>query len=187
MGKKLFLFITLIVLISVTMFAEDAAPAKKYSGNTHNTFVLSFGVIGVEASYEYNFNRFLSVMADVSYTTMVFMDEFTAAGKGRWYPFGKRFYLELGLGYSYGKGVTGFIGDMLLGVMTLGIYWAVKDWENDIFRSSGFLVQPGLGWKFDIGKKPGAFVLPIGLGVDIMIKDIPDWLPFLRIGVGYSF
>jgi len=186
LSKKLFLVFIMLALISIATFAYDSAPAGKYSGSTHHTVSFHLALIGAEASYEYNLNRFFSVLGDVAYTTLIFMDEFTVSGKGRVYPFGRAFYLELGLGYSYGKGVVGFVGDMVLCVVTLGIYWLVKDWENDIFRTSGFLIQPGLGWKIDIGK-PGAFVLPISFGVDIMVKDIPDFLPYMRIGVGYSF
>jgi len=179
MGKKFLLMLAIALLVSGSLFAQEQDRAK-------NSIALSFGVVGAEASYERIFNRHLSVLADVSYTTLVFMDEFTASGKGRWYPFGRAFYLEVGLGYTYGKGVVGFMADTLLSVLTFGYYLTTKDFENDNFRTHGFLIQPGLGWKIDIGKQDG-FVLPIGLGIDFKIAEVPDFLPYMRLGLGYSF
>ena len=179
MNKKVLLVFIVLLVISGRVFAQNQERAK-------NSVALSIGIVGAELSYERMFNRHLSVLADVSYTTLIFMDEFTISGKGRWYPFGKAFYLEMGLGYSYGKGVAGFMGDMLLSVLTFGWYLTTKDFEDDIFRSGGFLIQPCMGWKIDIGKND-AFVLPISMGLDIKTGRIPDFMPFLRIGLGYSF
>ena len=180
MKKKIFLIIVILLILSAGAFAQEKE-------RTNSTISLSFGLIGAELSYEYMFNRFLSVMLDASATTMIFVDEFTFSGKGRLYPFGRAFYLELGLGYVYGRGVFNMMGHMLLGVMTLGLYYILIDDLEDDHRTGGFLIQPGLGWKIDIGK-PGGFVLPIGMGVDIKVnKQLPDFMPFLRIGLGYSF
>ena len=179
MKKKIVLILVIMLIAASSLFALTQERAK-------NSLALSFGVVGAEFSYERIFNRYLSVMADVSYTTLIFMDEFTVAGKGRWYPFGKAYYLEMGLGFTYGKGVVGFMADTLLSVLTFGYYLTQKDFENDNFRTPGFLIQPGMGWKIDIGK-PDGFVLPIGLGIDFKIAEIPDFLPFFRIGLGYSF
>ena len=177
MTKRLFLFFIIFVLISGFAFSQERAK---------NIITSSFGVIGAELNYERMFNRRFSVLADVSYTTLIFMDMFTASGKGRWYPFRKAFYLEMGLGYAYGKGAVGFIGDMMLTVMTFGYYLSVKDFENDVFRTGGFLLQGAFGWKIDIGK-PDHLVLPISLGLDIKTGKVPDFLPYLRIGLGYAF
>ena len=179
MKKRILLALIVLLIISGGLSAQDQVRAK-------NSIAVSFGIIGVELGYERIFNRYLSVLADLSYTTLIFMDEFTVSGKGRWYPFGRAFYLEMGLGYSYGKGVTGFVADVLLGTVSFGLYWLVKDFENDVFRTGGFLIQPGLGWKIDIGKQD-RFVLPISLGLDIKTGKVPDFMPYLRIGLGYSF
>jgi len=179
MIKKAILICIVLLVISGALYAQNQYKAK-------NAFSLSFGVIGVELNYERMFNRHFSVLADVSYTTLIFMDEFTVSGIGRVYPFGRAFFLEFGLGYSYGKGVVGFVGDMLLTVLTFGWYLTVKDFENDAFRTGGFLMQPALGWKIDIGRRDH-FVLPITMGVNIKTGKMPDLLPYLRIGLGYAF
>jgi len=179
MIKKTVLLFIVMAAVSGALFAQNQVKAK-------NAVALSFGVFGAGLSYERMFNSHLSVLADVSYTTLIFMDEFTISGKGRWYPFGKTFFLDLGLGYSYGKGVVGFMGDMILTVMTFGWYLTQKDFDNDVFRSGGFLIQPGLGWKIDIGKQD-RFILPIAMGLDIKTGRVPDFMPYLRIGLGYAF
>ena len=179
MSKKNFL--TLVVLCGVIggVFAQNQERAN-------NSIALSFGFIGAQLSYERMFNRYFSVLADTSYTTLILIDEFTLSGKGRVYPFGGAFYLEMGLGLSYGRGVTDFMTNMLLGVLTFGYYFTTLDDDAFFQRKAGFLLQPGLGWKIDIGKTD-AFVLPIGMGLDIKVGKSPDILPYLRIGLGYSF
>ena len=180
MKKRMLLLVIILLIVIGGAFAQEKE-------RTNSTITLGVGILSAAFNYEYNFNRYLSVMADVSCNTLLFAYEYTASGKGRWYPFGRAFYLELGLGYVYGKGIGGMLADMLLGTMTLGLYFlAVEDWQKR-FESGGLLVQPGLGWKIDIGKR-GGFVLPINMGLDIKInKETPDAMPFLRIGLGYSF
>ena len=180
MIKKAILICIVLLIVSGALYAQNQDRAK-------NAFSLTFGVIGAELNYERMFNRHLSVLADVSYTTLIFMDEFTVSGKGRWYPCGRAFFFEMGLGYSYGRGVVGFMGEMLLTIFTFGWYLTVMDTKDDVFRrSGGFLIQPALGWKIDIGKRDG-FVLPITMGLNIKTGKMPDLLPYLRIGVGYAF
>ena len=181
MFKKIVLLIVVLLVISGALFAQDRAK---------NSIALSFGFIGAELSYERIFNRYLSVLGDVSFTTLVFVYDFSASAKTRVYPFGGAFFLDLGMGYTYSTGmVAGFgslIRDMILTVFTFG-YWLKKIDMDDYKPSGGFLFQPGLGWKIDVGK-PDGFVLPISMGLDIKVnKKHPDFMPYLRIGVGYSF
>ena len=187
MGKKIILLLIVLSVISGSVFAQEQdAEAEVKNERAKNSIAGSFGIIGAALSYERIFNRYFSVLADTSYTTLVLIDEFTVAGKGRVYPFGGAFYLEMGLGFSYGRGMTDLMVNMLLGVLTFGYYFTTLEEDDLLKRRAGFLVQPGLGWKIDIGKKDG-FVLPINLGVNIRVGDVPDALPFLRIGLGYSF
>ena len=179
MTKKLLLTFVVLLIISGHVFSQEKERAK-------NAVTLQFGIIGAELSYERMFNRRFSILADVSYTTLIFVDEFTASVKGRWYPFKRAFYLDMGLGYTYGKGAIGMMADMVLGVVSFGYYFLREDYDRNFFRTSGFLIQGGLGWKIDIGKQDH-FVLPIGMGVDVKIGEMPDFLPYIRIGVGYAF
>lgn len=176
MKKKLVLAIIIITIAAGAAFSQDRAK---------NSVAVSFGVIGIEGSYERIINRYFSVLADASYTNLAIVDEFTASAKGRVYPFGKAFYLEMGAGYAYGRSFSNFIGTMVLGIVTFGWYFTQID-EDSFARTGGFLLQPGLGWKIDIGKKDG-FVLPLSMGLDIKTGSRPDILPYLRLGLGYSF
>ena len=179
MRKKSFLALIVLLVFASGIHAQEQRRAK-------NSIAVSFGILGAELSYERMFNRYFSVLADTSYTTLILIDEFTLSGKGRVYPFGGAFYLEMGLGFSYGRGVTDFMTNMLLGVLTFGYYFTTLDDDDFLRRRAGFLLQPGLGWKIDIGK-PDGFVLPINMGMDIRVGSLPDILPYLRIGLGYSF
>jgi len=179
LSKKTFLAVIVLCVVTGGVFAQNAERAK-------NSIAVSVGFIGASLSYERMFNRYFSVLADTSYTTLILIDEFTLSGKGRVYPFGGAFYLEMGLGFSYGRGVTDFMKNMLLGVFTFGYYFTTLSDDDFLKRRAGFLLQPGLGWKIDIGK-PDAFVLPISMGLDIRAGAVPDILPYLRIGLGYSF
>ena len=178
MFKRILIAFIILLIITGVVFGQEQPRAK-------NAMSLSFGFIGSELSYERMFNRHFSVLADVSYTTLLLFDMFTASAKARVYPFGKTFYLDVGLGYVYGRGVFGGVGNLVLGIFTLGYYWAITG-EDPFARTSGFLVQPSLGWKIDIGKQDH-FLLPISMGVDIKIAELSDFLPFIRIGVGYAF
>jgi hypothetical protein len=178
MAKRMLLAFIVLIVVSGGVFAQDEQRAA-------NSLAVSLGVFGAELSYERIFSKRLSILGETSYTTMLFMDEFTVAGKGRLYPFAGAFFLELGLGYSYGMGAVNMMEKMLLGVITLGLYYIfVEEIENP--RTGGFLIQPGLGWKIDIGK-PDGFILPISAGLDIKAGSSPDFTPYVRIGLGYSF
>jgi len=179
MTKKIFLILIVLFLVSGNIFAQNEERAK-------NSVAVSLGIVGAALSYERIFNSHFSVLADVSYTTLVLIEEFTISGKGRVYPFGGSYYLEMGLGYSYGRGPVDMMTHMILGVLTFGWYFTTLDEDDILARRGGFLLQPGMGWKIDIGK-PDGFVLPISMGLNIKTGNVPDVMPYIRIGLGYSF
>jgi len=210
MYKKIIIFSILTVFILSGVFAQED-DAQNHNDQNHevqkqdenhvwakNRIALSAGMIGAELSYERLFSRHFSVLGQVSYSNWIFADSISVSGKARLYPFGKTFYLELGLGYSngynLGDDLTKFIGDLMLGLITFGLWFTTDQFkennkELDSSRDHGLLLQTGLGWNIDIGK-PDGFMLPIGMGLDIRIaaNDIlPPILPYLRIGLGYSF
>ncbi|MCL2706473.1 MAG: hypothetical protein FWE72_09735 [Spirochaetaceae bacterium] len=181
MTKKIIIILIVLSVISGNAFAqyEDEIRAK-------NNLTVSLGFVGAALSYERIFNSHFSVLADISYTTLALIDEFTVSGKGRVYPFGGSYYLEMGLGYSYGRGAVDMMRHMVLGLLTLGWYFTILEEEDLLARRGGFLIQPGMGWKIDIGK-PDGFVLPISMGLDFKSGKILDVMPYVRIGLGYSF
>jgi hypothetical protein len=79
-------------------------------------------------------------------------------------------------------GAAGSVGSFFIWFFTFGL---AGDVSNSL-RIQGLLVSPGLGWKFDPGR-PNGIVIPVNLGVDIVFGPLPDALPYVRVGLGYSF
>ncbi|GHU70360.1 hypothetical protein FACS189450_04670 [Spirochaetia bacterium] len=195
MTKKLFLAAFILIIITGGLFSQEWAepePAK-------NTFTLGVGLLSAELSYERTLSSHFSVLVDASYNYF-FSHGYTAAVRGRWYPWGKVFFLDLGLGYGNSLGINGFSVGLAGGlVVWLFTFTNVNLFEMvDVFgalRSSGPLISPGLGWKIDIGK-PNGFSLTINTGVDVIInlarpvlfEFLPyDYMSYTRVGFGYSF
>jgi len=184
MAKKLLLIFIIFLMISGFAFSRE-----RELSNAKNAISLSFSFIGIEASYERIFNSHFSVLADASYMTLVFMEELTASGKARWYPFGRAFYMELGLGYTYGSGIVRFYSDaavFMFAIIFLPLLPLLDSEYEFGRRTGGLLVQGGMGWKIDIGKRDG-FVLPISMGINLKIGEEPDFVPYFRLGLGYAF
>ena len=59
----------------------------------------------------------------------------------RWYPFARRFFTELGLGFNS---------------QTYSSYWN----ERENINASGFGIVPGFGWTIDVGRAGGLFISP---------------------------
>ena len=171
-----------ILLAALVMFVMAGALFARESGGAKNTASLSVGLFALEASYERELTSHLSVSLDAAYTWLFLVDHYSLSARGRWYPGKGVFFLELGLGYGYGTGFYGGIADMLVFIFTVGQV-DIKEYT----KCGGFLMSPALGWKFDIGK-PDGFVLPLTLGLDIKTTPItPDLVPYMRLGLGYSF
>jgi hypothetical protein len=179
--KKAILLLILILVITGGVFAQQE--------RAKNSFLLEFGIVGAELSYERMLSPHFSLLVDASYFWFIISDELTASGKIRWYPLGKAWYLEFGAGYVYGRSLFPVIGEavgkLLLMIITFFLY--IPDGiDKTLAKTHGVILQPAMGWKIDIGKKDG-WVLPISMGLDIKLAKMPDVIPYLRIGVGYSF
>jgi hypothetical protein len=197
MKTKILIF-ALTVIIAANLFPQEEGKEAK------NRISLSIGIISTELSYERVFTRYFSVLGQVSYNLFIFLnrdnsylaDSLSAAGKVRWYPFGKTFYLDLGLGYSYGysfnlKDSSEIIGNVAMEIITFGIWPALVD-EDDYKgstyagsqREGGFFLQSGFGWNIGLGKR---FILPMSLGVGLRFAERIAVLPYYRIGFGFTF
>jgi len=193
MKKKIVAILLLSVVFAGSVFAQEEEMAK-------NRIAFSLGIIIGDLSYERVLTPHLSVLAQVSYNNFLLIaDSLSVAAKGRWYPFGGAFFLDLGLGYSYGynsdkilnDAVNAFL-DIPLIIITLGL-WALtpefqshKYSDGEIISMGGFFIQPGLGWNIDIGKKDG-FRLPIAMGLDIRFAEVFTIIPNFKTGFSYSF
>ena len=177
--KKIILCLVIFAVTGGILFSQEEEFVRpKNNVAFHGT------LFGIALNYERCFNNHLSLIGDTSFN--LFPATFTIAAKGRFYPFGKSFYLEMGAGFGITPGYIGLTGDLLVRSMTLGFVGI-----EDKFWLRGVVFTPSLGWKIDIGKR-GGVTLPINLGIDFFWGyreiDIPvDFMPNLRIGVGYSF
>ena len=177
MSKKIIAVCFILVIAGGAAFSQDE-PRPRHNIALHGT------ILGLAMNYEFSFNRFFSVSADSSVN--ILPATFTAAVKGRIYPFGRAFYLEMGAGYGTTAGYVGMIGNLYIRTLTLGFFGI----EDKIWLR-GLVVTPAFGWKIDFGK-PGGFTLPLSLGIDWFIgeREIPakvDFVPNIRLGVGFSF
>jgi len=209
MIKRTLTVFLLLFIIAGNVFAQEQEQEqeqeqkqeqqKQTEETAKNRIGYTIGLVGVELSYERLIVPHFSFLCQVTYNNWLVADSLAFSGKARWYPFGKTFYMDLGLGYSNGYNYTGEIaelfGDLILGIVSLGLWFysdqfQEKEASNEIVRNHGVLIQPGLGWNIDIGKK-NRFMMPIGMGMDIRV--VPDkldksaFLPYFRLGLAYAF
>jgi hypothetical protein len=196
MKTKILIF-ALTVMIAGNLFPQEEAK---------NRISLSWGIFSVELTYERVFTRHFSVLGQASYNLFIFLnrdnsylaDSLSATGKVRWYPFGGVFYLDLGLGYSYGysfnlEDSSEIIGNAVMEIITFGIWTALVDSDDykginyaGSYRESGFFLQPGFGWNIGLGIRQ-RFILPMSLSVGIRFGERIAVVPHFRIGFGFAF
>jgi hypothetical protein len=180
MAKKMILVLVIFALLGGALFSQETEAAKWRP----NTIALHASLIGAAFNYERAFTPHLSLLADTSVNVLGFA--FTAAIKGRWYPFAGAFYVEMGVGYGRAVGLFGMVAEFTTVFLTLGFF----DIPGGMLLN-GVVFTPAIGWKIALGR--GGLVLPIGLGIDLFYGkrngiDIPvDLVPNIRIGLGYSF
>jgi len=187
MGKKIFAILLLSAVVAGNVFAQEGE-----GGNLR--IAVSMGMISGEVSYEQVLSPYFSVLGQVSYSNFIISDSLSVSAKGRWYPFGGAFFLEMGFGYSNGYNISSesaqAAADVTLTLITLGMWILSEEFKGHTYdetgRNNGFLLQPGLGWNIDIGQKEG-FLLPISMGADIRLAERTTFLPFLKFGLGFSF
>jgi hypothetical protein len=176
--KKLF-FILIVIVCTNCLFAQtDTGIIER-----KNALALKISIIGVEGSYERYLNNYFSLLFDASYTYSI-ANEYTASLKTRFYPKGMAFFLDFGLGYTYGIGFTRVIRDTFALIM---IFPILSDY-NFFERTHGLLVQLGLGSKHNIVKSgKWKFIWNAGLDTKVLHSEIPDFSPYARAGVEYTF
>jgi hypothetical protein len=130
---------------------------------TKNWISGQVSLLGGGAGYERTLMPILGVGGEAYFTS--FFGIFTtiaAEGFAKWYPFKKTFYVKLGLGFGYSPSFEGAKGN------------------------PGFLVDPAVGWKIDVGK-PGGFFIEPKAGIPIVIGKEVIGNPLVGIGMGYCF
>jgi hypothetical protein len=167
MKKRIFLFLALTALTGSGVFAQTHFVSAEVS------------ILGVGARYENVITPYLTANGYAYYNFLPTQSIFGIGIAGRWYPSGRRFFAELGLGYIS--------------------YTDIYEKESYTYPSSGsnsetveetfpgFSLAPGFGWTIDVGRVGGFFISP-GIKVPVIITSDGVYLSVIAsCGLGYAF
>lgn len=146
--KKLFLFAMLAVMIAGGAFAQTHWASFEIKG------------LGAGLRYEYVITPRFTVGGYFSYSfiTIPIFDELMNSiefgATVRWYPFARRFFTELSLGYNF---FEYYYQERIYVSSGRGGYY---DYDWGYRDDSGFCLAPGFGWTIDVGKMGGFFLSP---------------------------
>ena len=159
--KRILLLLVLAAVIAGGVSAQSDFKRHWASGEV--------SLLGIGARYEFMLNPKWSVGGNFYWNNMFFfLNDWGVAATGRFYPWGKMFHIELGLGFSNHRG----IGDYSYTYNNIEYSYS-KEWIKVV----GVGIIPGIGWKIDPGKKGGFFISP-GIKVPITLGKktaIIDW------------
>jgi len=173
--KKGILILILAVVIAGGVFAQADAVNNWISGE--------LSLLGVGARYEYMLTPNFSVGAYAYWNNLfIIWNDWGVGAVGRFYPWGKTFYAELGLGFGYHSGVQD---------ISYTTDWGDKYTDSRWVGITGFSIIPGLGWKIDLGEPGGFFIqpgikLPLTLGKKKLVDffSLGDYASEFGVGVG---
>ena len=196
MKKHIFLFLALAALAGGGAFAQThfiSAEASYLGGGGRYEYVISrYFTVGGNIYFNFIPTPFLSDFFTKDHTN------FGMDIAGRWYPAGRRFFMELGLGYS--TFTSHRDKQYVRGSGSGRVQWTEE--VTDTF--SGFGITPGFGWTIDTGRAGGFFISP-GIKVPLTLtseSSITDVLntkgeqmklggvlvtPVVYFGLGYAF
>ena len=165
MAKKWVLGLVLATLVAGGVFAQEA-PKNWISGQV--------GLINGGAGYERVITPSLSVGGEAYFNSFfIIWNSFAVEGYAKFYPFKGKFYAKVGLGFGT--------------VTTIDLNASTSP------TTSGFLIDPGIGWKIDVGK-PGSFFIEPKISVPIVLgkNDYDDEFKVgtnfvVAFGMGYAF
>jgi len=144
MKKKLLLLVMLALLLTGGLFAQS------------NWVYGQVGLLNGGLGYERILNKNFGVGGEVYYNSLFFFwNSFVVEAYAKYYFFGvPGFWGKVGLGYGTVTGTE----DVKVGGSTYSWFYS----------TSGFVINPEVGWKIDVGKK-GAFFLEPKLGGVIVL------------------
>jgi hypothetical protein len=187
MKKRLFLFFALAAVVGSGVFAQThfvSAEISILGGGARYEYVIT-PYITINGYAYYNFLPTPFISETFSYEHRVF----GAGVAGRWYPVGRRFFMELGLGYN---SFTSKRRDTYSSSNGYTYY----DYDVDVTDEfSGFSIAPGFGWTIDVGK-PGGFFISPGIKIPFTMTSGPTDMGLGKgvypsvvgyFGMGYAF
>ena len=156
--KKPLALLVLAIVVAGGVFAQEKTEHAKRSWLSGE-----LSLIGAGARYEFMVNEKWSLGANVYFTTLILWTDAAVNMVGRFYPWGRPFFTEIGLGFGIHSGVE----DHEYTYTILGITYTGKG--TGFVTMNGFGIVPGAGWKIYVGNPRGFYIspvvqLPISLG-----------------------
>jgi hypothetical protein len=191
MKKRVFLCFALAVLAGGGVFAQThfiSAEVSLLGGGVRYEYVITPSIT-LGGYFYYNFLP--TPFIDEEFSSSHSVTGFGIAG--RWYPTGRKFFIELDLGYAAfwteWKETYYYTSSSPYSSYS----YSSSGYKSDTF--GGFGITPGFGWTIDVGKTGGFFISP-GIKIPITITSesadaglgegvFPSVVGFF--GLGYAF
>jgi hypothetical protein len=180
--KKVFAVLILATLIAGGVFAQSGG-AKNWVGG-------QVSLIGAGARYERFLTPNWSVGGAAYWNSLFFFwNNVGVKAFGRYFPWAGNFFAELGLGFGYRTGWDDYEYE---------VNGVTYDAGSTLYATSGFLIEPGVGWKIDVGNPAGFYIEPIVTIPIVLGSQKFDWagaegefkpgVGFIAaFGMGYAF
>jgi len=178
--KRVLLFLVLAMVIATGVFAQTDYKRNWVGGEV--------SILGAGARYEFMVTPWMSVGANVYWSTLILFADFGANVVARFYPLAgindtwrkkPGLFIETGLGFGFHRGTVTFDNYNSYGQLQRNTDWG---------QTLGFQIAPAVGWRFDFGDLGGFYFSP-GIRVPITIgpqKLVLGWNSSYRdkVGVG---
>jgi len=184
MNKKLISLVMLALLLAVVsgnLFAQSGPKNWVYG---------QVGLLGGGAGYERVLTPKISIGGEVYWNSLfLFFNSTVIEGYGKYYFTTKGIYGKLGLGYGR---VTGFEDYVRPAYTTWYGTTVPAQTYNIAYATNGFAIDPGVGWKIDVGGTGGFYIepkinVPIVLGQKSYTWDLSGEAPKKEFKVGVNF
>ena len=177
MAKEIIWCLVLALIVAGGVFAQEESSASA----KNNWLSGELSVLGAGARYERMLNEHWSIGGNVYWNNFFIMwNELEAGFSARYYPWGKNFFVGLGLGFHTHSGTFEYkLTDPYDGEEYVELWWGVI---------SGIAISPEIGWKVDVGKVGGFYLQPgvkVPITFGILEATAADMDTEFRVGVGF--
>jgi hypothetical protein len=169
--KKVFTVLVLAVLIAGGVFAQSGG-AKNWVGG-------QLSLLGAGVHYERVLTPNWTVGGAAYWNSLFFFwNNVGVKAFGRYYPWAGNFFAELGVGFGLRTGTSDY-------------EYEGYNYGATFYSLAGFLLEPGIGWKIDVGNPNGFYIQPvISIPVVLGSKEYSIWSSTgdnKKFGVGVGF
>ena len=178
--KKLILVLILAVVVAGGVFAQEQGLEQEQeqvqeqrqeqgqSSNVRNNWLSAeLSLLGGGARYERMLGPNFSIGANIYFNTLfLFWNELEFGLFGRFYPWGKTFFAEIGLGYHVHTSL--FVTDVATAIEG-GSFTPAVGWKIDVGNPGGFFIQPGIRLPITFGLNQVTEEFGVGVGIVLYI------------------